>query len=202
MFEETKKRRFGAWREILLFAAAVVAFVLLLLFPLAYAFGESEEESLRAAMQSGEIIRLHVIANSDSEEDQAVKLAVRDVLIEAFGQMLREAAAVDCETAYSALCGSCVQMQQTAECKARELGFEGKVTAEAGWMQLPAKTYGSVTLPEGTYRALRVTLGKGEGRNWWCILYPQLCLALACKTEGEIIWEMETILRHWLVVPV
>lgn len=162
---------------VLLLSALFLGF--LLYAPLAYAEAAltPEEARLWEAYQSGELIRLHIVAHSDSEEDQQVKLLVRDALLSAFGQAMIDCASAD--EAYSLLQQSCGQMERIAARCARNNGFSGEVSAQVGLLELPEKTYGHVTLPAGNYRALRVTLGDGAGRNWWCILFPRLCLAVA-----------------------
>ena len=161
------------------------------------------------ALESGEIIRLHVLADGDDAESQRVKLCVRDALIAAFGEMLLDASQTDADTVYETLLTHVSQMEEAALACARENGFTGPVTAEAGVLTLPAKTYGQVTLPEGDYRALRVTLGSGQGQNWWCVLFPQLCLAVS--SEGveaqpaevpDLTWDTKRIFSQWLIFPV
>lgn len=188
-------------------------FLLVLLWPL-HSLGTTvaytpEERSLLEALESGEIIRLHVLADGDDAESQRVKLCVRDALIAAFGEMLLDASQADADTVYETLLTHVSQMEEAALACARENGFTGPVTAEAGVLTLPAKTYGQVTLPEGDYRALRVTLGSGQGQNWWCVLFPQLCLAVS--SEGveaqpaevpDLTWDTKRIFSQWLIFPV
>lgn len=209
MFHRHRARRDGRIDRVLL---VLSIFVLLaaLVWPAAVAMGESrpsEEQRLRAAYERGEVIRLHVLADSDSEEDQQIKLSVRDAVIEAFGKALAQAGAQSSNDAYAALLDNQEGIERVARAQALQMGFDGTVTAEVGVLHLPPKTYGSVVLPEGEYRALRITLGSGGGQNWWCVLYPQLCLALAGDGEDEnqadatidIKWESERIFSHWLV---
>ena len=196
----------GGWKEWLLLISAAILFLLVLILPVAVALGmrlSADEQQLLRAYEQDEIIRLHVIAHSDSPYDQSVKLAVRDALIASFGDVLAASSAASSDEAYLALQTHLPDLLHTAQRCARELGFVGAVTAEAGRLHLPAKTYGQVTLPEGEYRALRITLGDGEGKNWWCVLYPQLCLALAGETgaaqEAQPVWNTAVILKNWLL---
>lgn len=181
-----KLRRKGlpvqAW---LLLAVFVAVFLFALLMPLAAIGLTQEEETLREASARGEVIRLHILAEDDSAEAQVVKLAVRDAVLSAFGDRLAEAGAQDADTAYAMLCREREKMLAVAAQTAYACGFRGSVRAEAGLLTLPEKRYGSALLPKGEYRALRITLGSGEGQNWWCVLFPQLCLALA----GEEPWQ-------------
>lgn len=196
------KRIRNDWKDSALLIFVVVVFLLALLLPAACAMADDlseEERQLLTAYESGEIIRIHVIANSNSTEDQQIKYAVRDALIEEFGDLLR-AASADSDEAYRILNQNAARMLQTARCKASSMGFQGQVSAEVGLLTLPEKTYGTVILPAGCYRALRITLGSGEGENWWCVLYPQLCLALAGDNEPnqQVKWNSTRIFANWL----
>lgn len=205
--------RCSLWLNAALVLVCAAVFLLVLLWPL-HSLGTTvaytpEERSLLEALESGEIIRLHVLADGDDAESQRVKLCVRDALIAAFGEMLLDASQTDADTVYETLLTHVSQMEEAALACARENRFTGPVTAEAGVLTLPAKTYGQVTLPEGDYRALRVTLGSGQGQNWWCVLFPQLCLAVS--SEGveaqpaevpDLTWDTKRIFSQWLIFPV
>jgi len=192
------------WKEWGLLLAAALLFLLALAGPLAAA-GESltsEEIRLWEAYRNDELIRLHVVANSDTNYDQSIKLAVRDAVISAFGDLLVKAGGTGSDAVFSILSAHAEDMQKIACSTARKLGFEGAVTAQAGIMELPEKIYGQVTLPKGNYRALKITLGKGEGKNWWCVLYPQLCLALSGSETPKPEWDCVRIFQQWLAFPV
>jgi len=204
-----KSRLAGSW---MLLALCAVAFLLALLLPLNALGLTAEEQTLQQAFERGQIIRLHILAEDNTPEAQQIKLAVRDALLAAFGGEIASAGALDAETVYALLVSKQKTMQRIAEETARDCGFDGPVNAQVGLLPLPEKTYGAVTLPAGEYRALRITLGKGEGQNWWCVLFPQLCLALASEEPWqmpldhpektpEIHWESREILRHWLLQP-
>lgn len=209
MFHRQRAKRDGRIDRILL-ALSIFMLLAALIWPATVAMGESqpsEEQRLWAAYERGEVIRLHVLADSDSEEDQQIKLSVRDAVIDAFGKALSQAGSQSSDDAYAALLDNREGIERMARVRALEMGFDGSVTAEVGVLHLPQKAYGSVVLPEGKYRALRITLGSGEGQNWWCVLYPQLCLALTGDGEDEdqaeatidIKWESERIFSRWLV---
>lgn len=196
--------------ELLLLAAAALMFGLALSAPLAFAEEAElshEETLLWDAYLRGEVIRLHVLADNDSGEAQRVKLAVRDAILSDFGQQLAKAGAQDADTVYTMLKENTERMREVAELCARDNGFNGPVAAEAGVLTLPEKRYGQVTLPEGEYRGLRVTLGSGTGKNWWCVLFPSLCLAAASDEPwqsaapeaeaGSVTWNCERIFRCW-----
>lgn len=190
------------WVDIGLIVLSAAVFALLLLLPLAALALTDEEAQLQEAHRTGQIIRLHVVAHSDDPADQQLKLAVRDAVIARFGQMLSTIGQQDFASANDLLRKNLMQIQQTAESCARQHGFAGDVRAEAGRMHLPEKRYGSVTLPEGEYHALRITIGEGKGQNWWCVLYPQLCLALGQDESAEMTWHSRRIWRQWLALPV
>ena len=105
---------------------------------------------------AGKLIRLHVLANSDSQTDQAVKLRVRDAVLEAAEAQLEEA---------------------MASSVLAENGFDYPVQAALTWEDYPTREYDTFTLPAGRYLSLRVRLGEGAGQNWWCVVFPPLCLS-------------------------
>lgn len=190
------------WVDIGLMVLAGAAFALLLLLPLCALALTDEEAQLWDAYRTGQIIRLHVVAHSDTPADQQLKLAVRDAVIARFGQMLSTIGQQDFDSANALLKGHLLQIEHTAEACARRHGFAGDVRAEAGRMHLPEKRYGSVTLPAGEYHALRIVIGEGKGQNWWCVLYPQLCLALGQDESAQMTWHSQRIWRQWLALPV
>lgn len=123
------------------------------------------------------VVRLHVIAHSDSAEDQALKLTVRDAVLKAGGEAFSSNATK--EDALQTLSRLLPRLQQTAEAVVRSAGHTEPVTVKIGKSSFPTRTYGSVTLPAGTYDAVRVVIGNGEGKNWWCVMFPPLCLPAA-----------------------
>ena len=200
-----QKRFRGGTREWLWIVAGALLLAAALFLPLGYALAEglsSEEQTLLEAYEKGEIIRIHIVANSDSAQDQEIKLKVRDALIERFGHMLVQAEEADADAVYELLVRMRGEMLHTAKCCAAQYGFTGRISAEAGMLELPEKAYGNVVLPSGKYRGLRITLGDGNGQNWWCVLYPQLCLALSEQEseENALVWKTQHILQHWLLL--
>ena len=130
-----------------------------------------------------DVLRLHVLAESDSEEDQALKLKVRDaVLAETNGLLADCGSAEDAEEIVQAHSD---EILAAAEACVRENGGECAVSLTLGEEAYPRRDYGEVVFPAGRYRSLRVILGEGEGRNWWCVLYPGLCVRPAQAGEGE-----------------
>ncbi|MDE8733166.1 stage II sporulation protein R [Eubacteriales bacterium DFI.9.88] len=119
------------------------------------------------------IIRLHVIANSDSADDQNLKLKVRDQIIKEVGSLEKSQ---DIEQSRSYLENHLKDMEKTAAKVIEENGKEYGAEADLGVRWIPAKTYGDMYFPAGNYEALNLTLGEGKGQNWWCVLFPPLCL--------------------------
>ncbi|HHW26875.1 MAG TPA: stage II sporulation protein R [Firmicutes bacterium] len=124
------------------------------------------------------IVRLHVIGNSDSETDQEVKLKVRDAIMDAFGGKI--AAADDAIEAETVIVDSLSLIEEVAVQCLSQNGMDYGAKAALKTVYFPDRTYRTasgqeVFLPEGDYRALQVVLGKGQGQNWWCVMYPPLC---------------------------
>ena len=139
----------------------------------------------------GEVLRLHVLANSDSEEDQALKLQVRDRILEESSSLMdgvsnKEEALRAAEEAIPAL-------EKAAEDEVRRQGYSYSVSIAVENVYFPTREYGDTTLPAGKYDALRVVIGSGEGHNWWCVLFPALCLPAAEDTTelGEVLTQGE-----------
>ena len=166
--EHTRKRR-------LLGRALVCGFVLAALcsfFPFAAACGQLPRD----------VVRLHVVANSNGAEDQAVKLLVRDAVLEEAARWYQGAGSM--EEASSQLC---THLQSIAGAARQVLGEPGvgySATAQMTEMYFPTRDYGDFRLPAGRYRTLRVTLGEGAGKNWWCVVFPSLCLPAATQEEA------------------
>lgn len=124
---------------------------------------------------ANQILRFHVIANSDTKADQELKLKVRDEIGAYLGKELADVGDLEeCEQAVSA------RLAQIENC-AREViakeGYDYKAEAMIGEVDFPKKTYGNYTFPKGNYRALKVVIGSGRGENWWCVMYPNLCFS-------------------------
>lgn len=133
------------------------------------------------------IVRLHVVADSDEEDAQALKLKVRDSVAEYTAELLKNSATA--EESYGILQANIGKIQEIAQQRAENEGCELPVTAQVGEFDFPVKSYGNITLPTGNYNAVRVTIGSGEGQNWWCVLFPPLCFvdseATAVSVSGR-----------------
>ena len=134
------------------------------------------------------VIRLHVLANSDSEEDQALKLLVRDAVIEKTKTIFKN---VDNrKQAEAILRQNLPVIEQTARDALRAAGAENTVTVELGQESYPTREYERLAFPAGEYLSLRVMIGEAEGKNWWCVLFPPLCLTAATAQSEQ---ETETV---------
>ncbi len=131
------------------------------------------------------VVRLHVLANSDSEEDQARKLRVRDAILEVTAPLME--GCEDREEAVRVLEERKGTLIEAAEAALRSEGCEDTVTVTLSWEEYPERRYDSFCFPSGEYLSLRVMIGEAEGQNWWCCLYPPLCRSAATvgQKEGE-----------------
>ena len=122
---------------------------------------------------SNAVFRLHVLANSDSDEDQNLKLKVRDSLLKYMNSI-----SSNCSTKEDALkivINNKKQFQEIAEKTIQENGFNYSVNINIGNFYFPTKNYGDISLPAGFYDALRIEIGESKGKNWWCVMFPSLC---------------------------
>lgn len=169
--------------------------------------------SSQSKLSNDDFIRFHVIANSDSDEDQQLKLAVRDgVLAKINNELVQEAMSqelsafqsadaamvsqteekdaqsrvtLDLEQSRKYIQDNIAEIEETAERIIQEKGYDYSVKAELGVKWIPQKTYGNVIFPSGNYEALNIIIGKGKGQNWWCVLFPPLCLIGAEAPEDD-----------------
>ena len=165
----------------------IAAFALSMILTLAVA-------SYTGAVQSdleNNLIRLHIIADSDSEADQAVKLKVRDAVI---NEMSGKFGGSDIEKSREAVINNLGRIEATANRVLSENGFTYRSKAEYGKFDFPRKAYSSVTLPAGEYYGVRVTLGSGSGHNWWCVMYPPMCFTE--DSQGKLSSDSEKKLKE------
>lgn len=120
-----------------------------------------------------EVFRFHVLANSDSDEDQALKMQVKETVIAYMKQELPDAKSA-AETKQWAMTHE-KEIESAALKVIKDAGYDYKATAKVTTCYFPDKTYGDVTFPAGDYEALRIEIGAAKGHNWWCVLYPNLC---------------------------
>ncbi len=156
---------------LIIFITLTVLAITLAVLPI---HGESEIYS--------DVLRLHVIASSDSEEDQALKLLVRDAVLEEAQALLGEVySKTQAEkTVYENL----ERLRSVAEKTVRDNGYDYPVAIELGKEEYPTKNYESCCFPAGEYTSLRILIGEASGQNWWCVLFPPLCLSAATDADA------------------
>lgn len=166
----TRVLRDVPWRRVLaLFVACLVCTALW-----------AEATQVRLASQ---VIRLHILANSDSEEDQALKLEVRDRVLETTSALL--AGETEPQAAAVLLDQHLDDIAQTAAQEISAQGHDDRVEVRLEQTWFPTRQYQGISLPAGNYLALRVLIGAAEGHNWWCVVFPNLCLPAVSERALE-----------------
>lgn len=150
-------------------------------------------QAARAQPQSS-YIRLHILAQSDSLHDQAVKLLIRDGIREYTASLLKEAS--DADDAWDILQAHENELLKIARASAEKYGYFGNVSLELGVFDFPDRIYGEEFVPAGAYRAVRIMLGEAKGRNWWCVVYPSLCLPEDADIDKPV--EFYSSILRWL----
>ncbi len=130
------------------------------------------------------LLRLHVIASGDTQKEQELKLKVRDAVLTAGADVFSENDGL-CE-ALSKAEENLSLLQKTAENAVKENGYTYPVKLEVTDCYFPTRVYENITLPAGKYNAVRVIIGEGEGKNWWCVMFPPMCLPSAKENEVEL----------------
>ncbi len=144
---------------------------------LAVAVGYAAEQTSNELTES--VVRLHVLAASDSEEDQALKLKVRDTVLNEVTEMLDGVS--DRDIAKEILQAKLKGIEAVAAQRIAAEGYDYDVTAELEVTDFPVKEYTGFALPNGSYLALRVLISEGKGKNWWCVVFPPLCTSAAIE---------------------
>ena len=137
-----------------------------------YILSQSAPPDLTAA--SRELVRLHVVADADDDASQALKLEVRDAVLAQTQALLSGCGGAD--DAYAILSERLPELERAAADCLTAHGCDLPARAELGVFDFPDRDYDGVTVPAGRYRALRIVIGSGQGHNWWCVLYPTLCV--------------------------
>jgi stage II sporulation protein R len=144
--------------------------------------GNTEDDTSLQSSIEDKLIRFHVIANSDKAEDQALKLKVRDKVLEYIAPKLRDSSNI--EESRNILKQNDRSINEIAQEIIKENGFSYNVVTMLTKENFPVKTYGNITLPQGEYEAYRIIIGSGKGQNWWCVMFPPLCFIDI--TKGEV----------------
>lgn len=130
------------------------------------------------------VLRLHVLANSDDEADQNLKLKVRDRLLEVSNEIYSNAKTR--EDAIESTESNLALLQSEAQKVVIANGYNYPVSVELEDTYFTTRTYDNITLPAGEYKALRVIIGEGAGHNWWCVMFPPLCISAASDNEAQL----------------
>ncbi len=145
-------------------------FTLTLLFTIILSYAKTASANISDA-----VVRLHIVANSNTKADQQLKLQVRDRILRdtasIFNQSENPSDALDRARANTDY------IKAVAQAEIRRLGFDYTVSVDVGETQFPTKVYGNISLPQGKYNAVNIRIGKAKGENWWCVMYPPLCFA-------------------------
>ena len=161
----------------LLIKSLCIAFVLTVIYSVIPFQAECEQIS-------NEVFRLHILANSDSEEDQSLKLRVRDSLLKYTDRLFSEAENSD--EAERIARDNLESLRAVAQREVYANGYDYQVKAEVVNMYFNTRYYERYTMPAGMYDALRITIGSGEGHNWWCVMYPSICISSAVETDKRV----------------
>lgn len=147
-----------------------------------------------AAKAGNKLLRFHVVANSDLKSDQDVKIKVRDEILKEMGSLLSEAE--NREESIEIVKENISRIEGIADSIIKKEGKNYASRAEVGDFLFPVKSYGDITLPSGKYKALKVVLGEGGGKNWWCVMFPPLCFIDITKglTSKETNKELKDVL--------
>lgn len=172
-------------------------FIVSIIIGLAYAYITSKPNNDISTIQQGishKIIRFHVIANSDSDADQALKLKVKEAVVNYTAELLCNSKSIsETEDLLSSHTNDIISIANNV---ISENNYDYPVTAEITDTYFPTKSYGSYTFPPGTYRAFQIKIGEAKGKNWWCVLYPPLCFIDI--SHGTVNPESEELLKETL----
>lgn len=155
-----------------------------------------------------EIIRFHIRANSDKEEDQALKLKIRDEILKEMTEKFKDSKSI--EESRRIIIANMDKMKSIAERVIEKQGKNYEVAITLGQDNFPTRKYGNMVLPTGEYETLLISLGEGKGQNWWCVMFPPLCFvdithSVAYNLEKELDVQLEegkepTLKLKWKIV--
>ena len=134
---------------------------------------------------AGKLVRLHVVANSDSPEDQAVKLQVKDAVLVSLGETLEKGLSPQAAREY--LENNLDKIQKIANTALETLGMEDRAVVQLCREAFETRQGEGITLPAGIYQALRITIGNGQGHNWWGVLFPELCYGTGESSPASLV---------------
>jgi len=159
-----------------------------------YIYGEVKDIDKVSKGYKDKLIRFHVLANSDSDEDQELKLKVRDEIIKYLQPMLKQSKSL--EQSEQIILSESENIKNIGENIIKENGYTYEVEVKLEYNNFPAKQYSNIVLPAGEYKALRILIGEAKGKNWWCVMFPPLCFV--DENNGVIDKETDEKLRSVL----
>ena len=159
-----------------------------------YIYGEVSKVEKVSSNYKDKLIRFHVLANSDSEEDQKLKLKVRDEVIKYLQPLLKESNSI--KESEKIILSEGENIKRISKNIISKNGYTYEVKVNLEYSKFPAKQYSNIVLPAGEYKALRIIIGDGEGKNWWCVMFPPLCFV--DENNGVIDKETDKKLKNVL----
>lgn len=159
-----------------------------------YIYGEVKDIDKVSKGYKDKLIRFHVLANSDSDEDQELKLKVRDEIIKYLQPMLKQSKSL--EQSEQIILSESENIKNIGENIIKENGYTYELEVKLEYNNFPAKQYSNIVLPAGEYKALRILIGEAKGKNWWCVMFPPLCFV--DENNGVIDKETDEKLRSVL----
>lgn len=159
-----------------------------------YIYGEVSKVEKVSSNYKDKLIRFHVLANSDSEEDQKLKLKVRDEVIKYLQPLLNESNSI--KESEKIILSESENIKRISKNIISKNGYTYEVKVNLEYSKFPAKQYSNIVLPAGEYKALRIIIGDGEGKNWWCVMFPPLCFV--DENNGVIDKETDKKLKNVL----
>lgn len=176
------------YKKIILILSLFIISFTYIIHPLVEDYMESKEG------YKDEIIRFHIRANSDKEEDQELKLKIRDEILKEMGEKFKDT--VDLDESRKIIMANMDEMKTITENVIQKEGEDYSVDITLGQDNFPTRKYGNLVFPAGDYETLLITLGEGSGQNWWCVMFPPLCFvdithSVAYNLENELIERSE-----------
>lgn len=156
----------------------LITFILGIILGISYMRANASQKTI-----ADKLIRFHVIANSDIAEDQALKLKVRDEVLDYMAPMLKESRSID--ESRKIIKDNDNVIKEIAKKVIKDNGYTYTVDTMLSNENFPVKSYGNITLPQGNYEAYRIIIGNGNGRNWWCVMFPPLCFTDITRGEAS-----------------
>jgi len=172
----------------------IISFIIITLFIFGIFMNIYINKDTCLANIKDKIIRLHIIANSDSAEDQEIKLRVRDVVLKELSPVIKEI--TDTEKAGLVIKKNLDLIKNRIQNELKKINKDFPVEVCLSKHEFPTKVYGEYTLPKGEYQALNVKIGNGSGGNWWCVMFPPLCFVDIAQggTSEDVLNEMKEVL--------